>query len=173
AVGITNQRETTLLWNRRTGEPIHNAIVWQDRRTLPLCERLVGDGLLPEVRQRTGLIIDPYFSATKIAWLLEHVDGARSAAEKGELAFGTVDTWLVWQATQGRRHVTDVSNASRTMLWNVHTRQWDDELLRALDIPRALLPEVLPSSHDFGTLDPAWLGQAVPLGGIAGDQQSA
>src|SRR5690606_20933713 len=126
-MGITNQRETTLVWNRRTGQPVYNAIVWQDRRTQPLCDRLSADGLLPVIREKTGLIIDPYFSATKIAWILDNVDGARSAAERGELAFGTVDSWLVWQLKIGQFHVTDVSNASRTMLWNVRTREWDEE----------------------------------------------
>lgn len=173
AMGITNQRETTLVWDRRTGQPVYNAIVWQDRRTQPLCDRLSADGLLPVIREKTGLIIDPYFSATKIAWILDNVDGARSAAERGELAFGTVDSWLVWHLTNGQSHVTDVSNASRTMLWNVRTRQWDEELLRALNIPASMLPTVRPSSYEFGAISPEFVGAPIPLGGIAGDQQAA
>ncbi len=172
-MGITNQRETTLVWNRRTGKPVYNAIVWQDRRTQPLCDRLSADGLLPLIRDKTGLIIDPYFSATKIAWILDNVDGARSAAERGELAFGTVDSWLVWQLTGGQSHVTDVSNASRTMLWNVRTREWDEELLQALNIPASMLPTVRPSSCDFGAISADFVGAPIPLGGIAGDQQAA
>ena len=172
-MGITNQRETTLVWDRRTGKPVYNAIVWQDRRTQPLCDRLSADGLLPTIREKTGLIIDPYFSATKIAWILDNVDGARSAAERGELAFGTVDSWLVWQLTGGQTHVTDVSNASRTMLWNVRTHQWDEELLQALNIPASMLPTVRPSSCDFGAIGADFVGAPIPLGGIAGDQQAA
>lgn len=173
ALGITNQRETTLLWNRRTGEPVHNAIVWQDRRAEPTCAALRDAGLEPLVRERTGLVIDAYFSATKIQWMLDHVPGAREAAERGELAFGTVDTWLVWQLTGGRLHVTDVTNASRTMLFDIHRNEWDDELLAALRIPRSLLPQVHPSAHLYGETLPEWLGAAVKIGGIAGDQQSA
>jgi len=173
AMGITNQRETALLWDRRTGKPVCNAIVWQDRRTQPICDRLSADGLLATVREKTGLIIDPYFSATKIMWMLDNVPGARAAAERGELAFGTVDTWLVWQLSRGGSHVTDVSNASRTMLWNVRTRQWDAELLQAMNIPASLLPDVHPSSHAYGAMGADWLGADVPLGGIAGDQQAA
>ncbi|WKB51414.1 glycerol kinase GlpK [Eleftheria terrae] len=173
ALGITNQRETTLLWNRKTGEPIYNAIVWQDRRAEPDCTRLRADGLEPLVRERTGLVIDAYFSATKIRWILEHVPGARAAAERGELAFGTVDTWLVWQLTGGRLHVTDVTNASRSMLYNIHRNEWDEELLQALAIPRSLLPEVHPSSHIYGETDADLLGHSLRIGGIAGDQQSA
>lgn len=172
-MGITNQRETTLVWDRRTGKPVYNAIVWQDRRTQPLCDRLSADGLLPIIREKTGLIIDPYFSATKIAWILDNVDGARTAAERGELAFGTVDSWLVWQLTGGQSHVTDVSNASRTMLWNVRTHQWDEELLQALNIPAGMLPTVCPSSCDFGAIGADFVGAPIPLGGIAGDQQAA
>jgi glycerol kinase len=173
AVGITNQRETTLLWDRQSGEPLHNAIVWQDRRTAPLCQELreVGAGSL--VRERTGLVIDPYFSGTKLAWLLDNVPGARARAERGELAFGTVDTWLVWQLTGNRTHVTDPTNASRTMLFNIHSGDWDDELLRLLRVPRALLPEVHPSAHAFGMLPAAVLGEPLIIGGIAGDQQAA
>ncbi|HMM51331.1 MAG TPA: glycerol kinase GlpK [Burkholderiaceae bacterium] len=173
AVGITNQRETTVIWERATGRPIANAIVWQDRRTEPICRELRDAGLAATVAERTGLVIDAYFSATKIRWLLEHVPRAREAAQRGELAFGTVDSWLAWQLTGGRLHVTDVTNASRTMLYDIRRGQWDDELLEALDVPRALLPEVHPSSHRFGETDAALLGAPVPIGGIAGDQQAA
>ena len=175
-IGITNQRETTLLWNRKTGRPLHNAIVWQDRRTEALCKQLKGQGHEPLVSQRTGLRLDPYFSATKLRWLLDHVQGARAQAQAGELAFGTVDSWLIWQLTGGRRHVTDISNASRTLLLNIHTGEWDDELLALFDIPRALLPQVLPSVADFGQVMPGLLGtsgRALTIGGVAGDQQSA
>jgi glycerol kinase len=171
AIGITNQRETTVVWNRRTGEPVYNAIVWQDRRAEPVCAALREAGHSERVQAKTGLRIDAYFSATKLKWILDNVSGARAAAERGELAFGTVDTWLVWQLTQGRVHATDVSNAARTMLFNIHTQQWDDELLALFDIPRALMPEVKPSSAHFG--DTATLGGHLPIGGIAGDQQSA
>ncbi|MBM3116224.1 glycerol kinase GlpK [Jeongeupia naejangsanensis] len=173
ALGITNQRETTLLWDRRTGEPVFNAIVWQDRRTETLCDALREAGLGDAVRSKTGLVIDPYFSATKVRWLLDQVPGVRARAERGELAFGTVDSWLVWKLTGGRLHVTDVTNASRTMLFNIHTQQWDDELLAAFGIPAALLPEVGPSSHVYGKTEPEWFGTPVPIAGIAGDQQSA
>ncbi len=173
AIGITNQRETTLLWDRRSGEPLHNAIVWQDRRAEPVCAALRAQGLAPRVQATTGLVVDAYFSGPKLAWLLEQVPGARAAAERGELAFGTVDTWLLWQLTGGRVHATDVSNASRTMLFDIHRRCWDEELLAALGIPAALLPEVQPSSHLYGQADAGRLGAAIPIGGIAGDQQSA
>ncbi len=173
AAGITNQRETTLVWNRRTGRPIHNAIVWQDRRAEPLCARLREQGHEALIQSRTGLRIDAYFSATKLCWLLDEVPGARAAAEAGELAFGTVDSWLIWQLTGGRSHVTDVTNASRTMLFNVRSNDWDDDLLELLRIPRALLPRVQPSASDFGRTDAALLGAAIPIGGVAGDQQSA
>lgn len=173
AIGITNQRETTLVWNRRTGEPIHNAIVWQDRRAEPTCAALREQGHAPTIQAKTGLIIDAYFSGTKLKWILDHVPGAREAAGRGELAFGTVDTWLVWQLTGGSLHATDVSNASRTMLLNVHTNDWDDELLKILDVPREVLPQVHPSSHLYGHTLPELLGAALPIGGIAGDQQSA
>ena len=172
-LGITNQRETTIVWNRRTGQPIHNAIVWQDRRSEPICAALRERGAETEVRERTGLIIDAYFSGTKIQWILDHVPGARALAEKGELAFGTVDTWLIWKLTGGRLHVTDVTNASRTMLYNVRSGEWDDQLLALLDVPRSLLPEVHPSSHVFGETDPRHLGGSLRIGGIAGDQQAA
>ena len=175
-VGITNQRETTLLWHRRTGRPLHHAIVWQDRRTEALCKELQEQGLEASVSERTGLRLDPYFSATKLRWLLDHVPGARAQAQAGELAFGTVDSWLVWQLTGGRSHVTDISNASRTLLLNIHTGQWDDELLALFGIPRALLPQVLPSVADFGQVQPGLLGEGtdeLTIGGVAGDQQAA
>ena len=171
AIGITNQRETTLLWDRRSGRPIHNAIVWQDRRTEPLCAQLREQGLADAVRRSTGLVIDPYFSATKIRWLLDHVNGAHIAAAQGELAFGTVDSWLLWQLTQGRVHGTDVSNASRTMLFDIRHNQWDHELLKALHVPDSLLPRVFPSSHVFG--ETTLFGAPIPIAGIAGDQQAA
>jgi glycerol kinase len=173
ALGITNQRETTLLWNRRTGEPLHRAIVWQDRRTESRCAELRAQGLAPDVQRKTGLVIDPYFSGTKLQWLLDHVDGARAAAERGELAFGTVDSWLLWQLTGGRVHATDVTNASRTMLFDVQRNEWDEELLALLGIPRTVLPEVHPSAHVYGEVDAALLGAPVRIGGIAGDQQAA
>jgi len=173
SIGITNQRETTLVWDRATGEPIHHAIVWQDRRAEPDCARLRDAGWEPRVRQKTGLRIDAYFSGTKLKWILDHVDGARARAVRGELAFGTVDSWLMWQLTGGKVHATDVTNASRTMLFNVHDNAWDAELLAALDIPREMMPGVLPSSADFGTTDADLLGAAVPIGGVAGDQQAA
>ena len=173
SLGITNQRETTIVWNRKTGQPIHNALVWQDRRAEPACAQLRADGHADTIQQKTGLLIDAYFSATKLQWLLDNVPGARAAAERGELAFGTVDTWLVWQLTGGQRHVTDVSNASRTMLFNVHSNQWDEELLRLLHIPRALMPEVQPSASHFGHTAADVLGAPIHIGGMAGDQQSA
>jgi glycerol kinase len=172
-VGITNQRETTVIWERASGRPIHNAIVWQDRRTEPICRQLRESGLATTVAERTGLVIDAYFSGTKIRWLLDHVPAAREAARRGELAFGTIDSWLAWQLTGGRLHVTDVSNASRTMLYDIRRGCWDDELLAALDVPVSLLPEVLASSHRFGETDATLLGAALPIGGIAGDQQAA
>lgn len=173
AVGITNQRETTLVWNRRTGEPVYNAIVWQDRRAEAACAQLREQGHEALVQRKTGLRIDAYFSGTKLQWILDHVDGARAQAERGELAFGTVDSWLIWQLTRGARHVTDHSNAARTLLFNVNNRDWDDELLALLRIPRSLLPEALPSSAPFGDTHADWLGTALPIGGVAGDQQSA
>jgi len=173
SIGITNQRETTVVWNRRTGQPIHRAIVWQDRRAEPECARLREAGWEPRIQARTGLRIDAYFSGTKLKWILDQVPGAREQAARGELAFGTVDSWLIWQLTGGARHVTDVSNASRTMLFDVHRNAWDDELLAALDIPSALMPEVLPSSAHFGEVRADLLGHAIPIGGVAGDQQSA
>ena len=173
AVGITNQRETTVLWNRQTGQPVHHAIVWQDRRAEPACALLREQGHADTIQAKTGLLIDAYFSGTKLQWLLDHVPGARDAAERGELAFGTVDSWLMWKLTHGQVHVTDVSNASRTMLFNVHTNQWDDELLALLRIPKALMPEVLPSSAHFGDTAADLLGHPIRIGGVAGDQQSA
>jgi glycerol kinase len=172
-IGIANQRETTLLWDRQTGEPVANAIVWQDRRTASECAELKAAGAESLVRERTGLVIDPYFSATKIAWLLDTIPGARGRAERGELAFGTVDTWLVWQLTGNRTHVTDVSNAARTMLYNVHTQDWDEELLRLFRVPRAILPDVHPSAHAFGIVPKAMFGEPLIIGGVAGDQQAA
>ncbi|MDP1646927.1 MAG: glycerol kinase GlpK [Rubrivivax sp.] len=171
AIGITNQRETTVLWDRRSGRPIHHAIVWQDRRTEALCAQLRERGLAEAVRQSTGLVIDPYFSATKIRWLLDHVKGAHIAAAQGELAFGTVDSWLLWQLTQGRVHATDVSNASRTMLFDIRHNAWDHELLKALHVPDSLLPQVHPSSHVYG--ETTLFGTPIPITGIAGDQQAA
>ncbi len=173
AIGITNQRETTLLWDRKTGAPVCNAIVWQDRRTASICEKLRADGAGELIQERTGLVIDPYFSGTKLQWILDHVDDARARAERGELAFGTVDSWLTWNLTEGRLHVTDVTNASRTQLFDIHRCQWDDELLDLLRVPRAVLPEVAPSSHVCGTAGPNGFGADIPIGGIAGDQQAA
>jgi glycerol kinase len=173
AVGIANQRETAVVWNRATGQPIHHAIVWQDRRGEPLCAQLREQGREALIRQRTGLVIDSYFSATKIRWLLDHVPGAQQQAERGELAFGTIDSWLLWQLTEGQLHATDVTNASRTMLFDVNRNAWDDELLGLLDIPRALMPQVLPSSAHYGTVAESLLGHAIPIGGMAGDQQAA
>jgi glycerol kinase len=173
AIGITNQRETTVVWNRRTGVPIHHAIVWQDRRAEPTCADLRGRGLAAMVQAKTGLVIDAYFSGTKLRWLLDHVPGARAQADAGELAFGTVDSWLIWQLTAGAVHATDVSNASRTLMFNVHNNQWDTELLQMLDIPLSLMPVVRPSSALFGETSPALLGDAIMIGGVAGDQQSA
>jgi glycerol kinase len=173
AIGITNQRETAIVWDRTSGNPIHNAIVWQDRRTAAHCERLQAAGHEALVRTRTGLVIDPYFSATKIAWLLEHVPGARDRAAAGDLAFGTVDSWLIWKLTGGAMHVTDVSNASRTMLYDIARGEWDDELLDLLGVPRAMLPEVRPSSGAFGDIRSGLLGASVRIAGVAGDQQAA
>ena len=173
AVGITNQRETTVVWNRTTGEPIHHAIVWQDRRAEPACAELRARGLSDTIQAKTGLRIDAYFSGTKLRWLLDHVPGARAMAANGELAFGTIDSWLIWQLTQGQVHATDVSNASRTMLFNIHTNAWDAELLAALDIPASLMPRVQASASAFGEVSASLLGAAIPIGGVAGDQQSA
>ena len=174
AIGITNQRETTLVWERATGTPVHRAIVWQCRRTAELCDRLRADGLEPLVRARTGLVLDAYFSGTKIRWLLDEVPGTRSRAERGELAFGTVDSWLVWKLTRGRVHATDATNASRTLCVDVRSGAWDDEMLKVLGVPHAMLPDVVPSSGVVGeTVDLGWLPRGVPIAGIAGDQQAA
>ncbi len=173
AIGITNQRETTIVWDRETGTPIGNAIVWQDRRTADYCERLKAEGAGATIQNETGLLIDAYFSASKIRWLLDNVPGARARAEAGRLAFGTVDTWIIWNLTDRAVHVTDVSNASRTMLFNIHTLQWDDELLKIFGIPRSLLPEVRSSSEVYGRVAPTVGIDSVPIAGIAGDQQAA
>jgi len=173
AIGITNQRETTVVWNRKTGQPIYKAIVWQDRRAEPACVALRERGMAPTIRQKTGLLVDAYFSGTKLQWILDHVPDARAQAAHGELAFGTVDSWLLWQLTNGRVHATDVSNAARTMLFNVHSNTWDPELLQALNIPEGLMPQVLPSAAHFGDTEPGLLGHTIPVGGMAGDQQSA
>ncbi len=171
--GITNQRETTLLWDRETGHPIGPAIVWQDRRTTETCAALKGDGLEPDVMTRTGLLLDPYFSATKLAWLLDNIEGARAKAADGRLAFGTVDSWLLWNLTGGKVHATEVTNASRTLLFNIRQQKWDEELLRIFRIPAAVLPEVRDTASEFGTIDPALFGAPIPIRGIAGDQQAA
>jgi glycerol kinase len=173
AIGLTNQRETSMVWDRASGTPIHNAIVWQDRRTADACERMRGEGLEAEVQSRTGLLLDPYFSASKVAWLLNHVDRARSHAQAGDLAFGTVDTFLIWRLTGGEVHATDYTNACRTGLFNIHELDWDGELLRLYDVPDGLLPEVRPCSGSFGVTDPALFGRAIPICGVAGDQQAA
>ena len=173
AVGITNQRETTVVWNRHTGQPIYNAIVWQDRRAEPACAALRAQGMAPVIQQKTGLLVDAYFSGTKLQWILDNVDGARAQAAAGDLLFGTVDCWLLWQLTGGAVHATDVSNAARTMLFNVHHNTWDAELLEALRIPAALMPQVQASASLFGEVQAAHLGHALPVGGMAGDQQSA
>ena len=173
AIGITNQRETTIVWDKETGEPIHNAIVWQDRRTAEYCDSLINEGLTEKYRAKTGLVIDPYFSGTKIRWLLQNVPGARSRAERGELLFGTVETWLIWKLTGGKVHVTDYSNASRTMLYNIVELKWDEEILEKMEIPASMLPEVKPSSCIYGYTDPELFGGAIPVAGAAGDQQCA
>ncbi len=173
AIGITNQRETTVVWDRATGRAIHNAIVWQDRRTAPVCAELKAAGAEPMVSERTGLILDPYFSGTKAAWILDRVEGARARAEAGDLAFGTVDSFLIWRLTGGREHVTDATNASRTLLYDIRRGDWDDDLLDLLRVPRAMLPRVLDSAADFGTTDPSILGAAIAIAGVAGDQQAA
>ena len=173
AIGITNQRETTLIWDRTTGKPVYNAIVWQDRRTARYCERLREQGLESLVSSKTGLLLDPYFSATKINWILDNVDDARRKAENGQLAFGTVDTFLVWRLTAGRCHLTDATNASRTLLYNIHSGEWDKELLQLFDIPESLLPQVRNCADEFGMTDASVLGREIPVCGVAGDQQSA
>ncbi len=173
AIGITNQRETTIVWNKTTGRPICNAIVWQCRRTAPYCDALVEAGLVDSIRSKTGLVIDPYFSGTKIRWILENVPGAREQAEKGELLFGTVETWLIWKLTGGKVHVTDYSNASRTMLFNINTLQWDEKILKGLDIPASMLPTPVPSSSIYGHTAAQFFGAPIPIAGAAGDQQAA
>jgi len=173
AIGITNQRETTIVWDRNTGEPIHNAIVWQDRRTAEYCDSLKDRGLVELFQEKTGLVLDSYFSGTKVRWILEHVDGARERAERGELAFGTVDSWLVWNLTGGDLHMTDVTNASRTLMYNIREETWDRELLDILDVPRSMLPDVRPSSAVYGTTSADAFSPSVPIAGSAGDQQAA
>ena len=173
AIGVTNQRETTVLWDKATGKPIANAIVWQSRVTAPICDRLKADGHEPTFRKKTGLVVDAYFSGTKIKHLLDSHDGLRARAARGEVLFGTIDSFLIWRLTGGKVHVTDVSNASRTLLFNIHTMQWDDELLKLLDVPREMLPEVKSSSEVYGHTDPKWFGAAIPIAGDAGDQQAA
>ncbi len=173
AIGITNQRETTIIWDRETGKPVHNAIVWQDRRTGPICDVLRAQGVEALITGRTGLLIDPYFSGTKLQWMLDHVDGLRARAKAGRLAFGTVDAWLIWNLTGGRVHATDVSNASRTLLFNIHTREWDEKLLQLLRIPRSVLPRTIDCAGVCGEIDTALLGAPIPIAGIAGDQQAA
>ncbi len=173
AIGITNQRETTIVWDKNTGEPVYHAIVWQDRRTAEYCDSLVAKGLKESFRAKTGLVIDPYFSGTKIRWILENVEGARERAEKGELLFGTVETWLIWKLTGGKVHVTDYSNASRTMLYNIIDLKWDEEILKELNIPACMLPEVRPSSCVYGETTEDLFGGSIPISGAAGDQQSA
>ncbi|MGP1282574.1 MAG: glycerol kinase GlpK [Parasphingopyxis sp.] len=173
AIGITNQRETIVLWDRATGKPLHNAIVWQDRRTAETCRRLEADGHEPMIREKTGLLLDPYFSATKLAWLLDHVDGARAAAARGELAAGTIDSFLLWRLTGGAVHATDITNAGRTMLCDIHRGEWDDDLLALFGIDRSLLPEIVGNAEVYGETDPALFGRAIPITGMAGDQQAA
>ena len=173
AIGITNQRETTVVWNKKTGKPVYNAIVWQCRRTAGYCDTLKDSGFDEKIKEKTGLVVDAYFSGTKVRWILENVEGAREAAEKGELLFGTVDTWLIWHLTKGEIHVTDYSNASRTLMYNIHSLEWDDEILKELSIPRCMLPEVKPSSYVYGVTDTTILGGEIKIAGIAGDQQAA
>ena len=173
AIGITNQRETTVVWDRRTGVPIAPAIVWQDRRTAAFCDRLKQRGHAADIQRKTGLVLDAYFSATKLAWLLDHVPGARQQAEQGHLAFGTIDTWLIWQLTGGRVHATDASNASRTLLFNLHTQAWDTSLLKLFNVPATVLPNVVPSSGVLAETDASLFGLPLPIAGVAGDQQAA
>ena len=173
AIGITNQRETVVVWERDSGKPIHNAIVWQDRRTASYCDKLKRQGLEKTFTKKTGLLLDPYFSGTKLSWMLANVKGARERAERGELCFGTIDSFLIWRLTGGKSHVTDATNASRTLLYNIHSGTWDDELLRILRVPRAMLPEVKDCAADFGVCQVKFFGAAIPILGVAGDQQAA
>ncbi len=173
AIGITNQRETTVVWDKHTGQPVYNAIVWQCRRTSDYCDSLKAKGFDTKIREKTGLIVDAYFSGTKVKWILDNVEGARERAEKGDLLFGTIDTWLIWNLTKGQVFATDYTNASRTMLFNIHTLEWDNEILAELNIPKAMLPEVKPSSHLFGHTDESLIGAHIPIAGVAGDQQAA
>jgi glycerol kinase len=173
AIGITNQRETTVIWDKVTGKPVYNAIVWQDRRTADFCSQLKNSGLIKVFKEKTGLILNPYFSGTKLAWILDNVEGVRKRAENGDLCFGTIDTWLVWKLTEGKVHISDPSNASRTLLFNIHTNEWDDELLKHLNIPKAILPKVTTSSEVYGHTARSLLGGEIPIAGIAGDQQAA
>lgn len=173
AIGITNQRETTVVWDKATGQPVYNAIVWQCRRTAPICDNLKEKGWSDKIRAKTGLVVDAYFSGTKVKWILDNVEGVREKAEKGEVLFGNIDTWLIWKLTEGKVHVTDYSNASRTMLFNIHDLKWDDEILEELNIPKAMLPEVKPSSHVYGHTSEEVIGGKIPIAGIAGDQQAA
>ncbi len=173
AIGITNQRETTVVWDKNTGKPVYNAIVWQCRRTSEYCDTLKASGFDKKIKEKTGLVVDAYFSGTKVRWILENVEGAREKAENGELLFGTIDTWLIWNLTKGKIHVTDYSNASRTLLFNIHTLEWDEEILKELNIPKCMLPEVKPSSFIYGNSDAEVLGGEIPIAGIAGDQQAA
>ncbi|MFN6304321.1 MAG: FGGY family carbohydrate kinase, partial [Planctomycetota bacterium] len=173
AIGITNQRETTVVWDRRTGQPIYNAIVWQDRRTADYCDELKQSGLATAITQKTGLVVDPYFSGTKLRWILDNVPEARTKAQNGQLAFGTIDTWLLWNLTRGQVHKTDTSNASRTMLMNLANLAWDAELLKQFDIPESVLPQICQSSEIYGQSDPEIFGASIPIAGIAGDQQAA
>lgn len=173
AIGITNQRETTVVWNKKTGKPVGKAIVWQDRRTAGICDDLKSGGYEDVFRKSTGLVLDAYFSGTKLKWILDNVEGVRAAAEKGELLFGTIDSWLIWKLTNGAVHATDYSNASRTLMYNIHELKWDEKLLEILGVPAVMLPEVRPSSGQFGLTDASWLGAGIPIGGVAGDQQAA
>ena len=173
AIGITNQRETAIVWDKNTGKPVYNAIVWQCRRTSEYCDSLKEKGLTEMFQKKTGLVIDAYFSGTKVKWILDHVEGARERANRGELLFGTVETWLIWKLTKGAVHVTDYSNASRTMLFNINTLKWDDEILKELDIPKSMLPQAKPSSEIYGETDPSFFGGRIPIAGAAGDQQAA
>lgn len=173
ALGIANQRETVVMWDKHTGKPIYPAIVWQSRQSADICAELKSQGLEQIIREKTGLLIDPYFSGTKIRWILDHVEGARERAERGEVLFGTIDTWLIWKLTEGRVHATDVTNASRTLIYNIHQLSWDEELLRLLNIPKAILPEVKPTSHIYGDTYEGFFGRPVPIGAVAGDQQAA